>query len=216
MSEIGQNLKEIVKKGINAIGNTANSFAASAKQKVDAYNLENRKNEVFADIGKKICLMHKEGKKIPEEVMKYLGEIEDINRELDRIKKEKEAASSEEIKTKEENVESYAENADCSEKDKRMEYPSAAEYTAKDNQDVPVLEIPPEECEDGKQESCPLSSAINDLFEELPPVDKMVDKVNSSLDELGSNLRRFSGEFGKQLDEFADQISGKNEDDPRK
>jgi hypothetical protein len=42
----------------------------------------------------------------------------------------------------------------------------------------------------------------------MPPVDKMVDRVNNSLDDLGENLRKFSGEFDKQLNKFADQMMG--------
>ena len=63
---------------------------------------------------------------------------------------------------------------------------------------------------------CPLSSAINDLFEKMPPVNKMMDKVNSSLDELGDNLMKFSGEFDKNLNDFADQLMGNDKKDPAK
>ena len=58
-------------------------------------------------------------------------------------------------------------------------------------------------------------AAINDLFEKVPPVDKMMDKVNNSLDELGDSLRKFSGEFDRQLDEFTDQMMGKDKKDPQ-
>ena len=43
----------------------------------------------------------------------------------------------------------------------------------------------------------------------------MMDKVNNSLDELGDSLRKFSGEFDRQLDEFADQMMGKDKKDPQ-
>ena len=46
----------------------------------------------------------------------------------------------------------------------------------------------------------------------MPQVDKMMDKVNTSLDELGENLLKFSGEFGKQLDDFTDRMMGKDGD----
>ena len=70
---------------------------------------------------------------------------------------------------------------------------------------MPVIRVEDAGDEEGP-EPCPLSSAINDLFEKMPPVDKMMDKVNSSLDDLGENLRKFSGEFDKQLNEFAEQM----------
>ena len=80
--------------------------------------------------------------------------------------------------------------------------------------EVPVIEVENDEEDkedEAGQEACPLSSAINDLFENMPQVDKMMDKVNSSLDELGENLLKFSGEFGKQLDDFTDKMMGKDE-----
>lgn len=92
------------------------------------------------------------------------------------------------------------------------EEPAAAEYAAKDDSDVPVIEIE-EEAEKDKVGECPLSSAINDLFENTPPVDKMVDKVNSSLDDLGENLRKFSSDFDKKLKDFSDQMMGKDDSD---
>ena len=75
-----------------------------------------------------------------------------------------------------------------------------------------MIEVEEPEKEDESMPECPLSSAINDLFEKMPPVDKMVDKVNNSLDELNDNLRKFSGEFDKQLSDFADQMMGKDPD----
>jgi len=94
--------------------------------------------------------------------------------------------------------------------------PAAVEYAARDNSDVPVIEV--EKTEDSEENTfadCPLSSAINDLFEKMPPVDKMMDKVNSSLDELGDNLKKFTDDFGKELDEFTDRMMNKNDDDPQ-
>ena len=71
----------------------------------------------------------------------------------------------------------------------------------------------PAEKDDGADfADCPLSSAINDLFEQMPPVDKMMDKVNSSLDELGENLKKFSDEFDRQLNDFSDQMMGVEKD----
>ena len=51
MSEIGQSIKSIVKKGIEMIGNSAESLASTTRQKVEAYNLSNEQKEVFALIG---------------------------------------------------------------------------------------------------------------------------------------------------------------------
>ena len=82
--------------------------------------------------------------------------------------------------------------------------------------DIPVLKVEPsDKTEEHDYADCPLSSAINDLFENMPPVDKMMDKVNNSLDELGDNLRKFSGDFEKQLNQITDEIMGKDNQDPQ-
>ena len=203
MSEFGGNLLNMVKKSFEAIGNKAGDIASSAKQKVDQFNLANQKNDLFAEIGRRIYDMAREGKDVPKGLDGELEKIAAIDLELDELRAEKK---------EEENAEDAgdpgkrAENTDVA-----PETPAAAEYAAKDNSDVPVIVIEEDEEEDKAEENCPLSSAINDLFEKMPPVDKMVDKVNSSLDELGDNLRRFSSEFDRQLNEFSDQMMGKDD-----
>ena len=53
MSEIGENLKTIVMKGIEVIGNKASNIASNAKQKVGEFNLANEQKELFCVIGSK-------------------------------------------------------------------------------------------------------------------------------------------------------------------
>ena len=93
------------------------------------------------------------------------------------------------------------------------EQTAAVDYASNDDHDIPVIRVDEstEAEEDRIPENTPLSSAINDLFENMPPVDKKVEKVNSSLDDLGDSLRKFSGDFDKQLNDFADQMMGKND-----
>ena len=202
MSEIGENLKNLVLKGMEVIGTKANDIASSAKQKVGEFSLANEQKELFSAIGSKVFELFKQGAALPDELTEELKKAEEIEKELDRMRAEKE--------TDEDPGEtpSYAEAA----ADVTVpEAPAAAEYAAKDDGDIPVIEVEEPEKEESMPD-CPLSSAINDLFEKIPPVDKMVDKVNSSLDELNDNLRKFSGEFDKQLSDFADQMMGKDPD----
>ncbi len=209
MSEFGENLLNMVKKSFEAIGNKAGDIASNAKQKVDQFNLANQKNDLFAEIGRRIYDMAREGKNVPEGLECELKKIAAIDLELEELREEKK---------EEENDKDAGDPGKRSEtSDEAQETPAAAEYAAKDNSDVPVIEIDEDEEEDKAEENCPLSSAINDLFEKMPPVNKMVDKVNSSLDELGDNLRRFSSEFDRQLNEFSDQMMGKDDSgkDPR-
>ena len=194
MSEIGENLKNLVLKGIEVIGTKANDIASSVKQKVGEFNLANEQKDLFSNIGSKVYELFKQGADLPAEL---------TEEKLEGIRAEKETD------TDCTEIPSYAEaTSDAA----APEVPAVAEYAAKDDGDIPVIEVEEPEKEDESMPECPLSSAINDLFEKMPPVDKMVDKVNSSLDELNDNLRKFSGEFDKQLSDFADQMMGKDPD----
>ena len=226
MSEFGGSLKNIVMKSIEAIGNKASELTAEAKQKVGEYNLANEQKDVFSEIGSKVFELSKQGVAFPEELQEDLKKAAEIGAELDRIRAEKEAAE----KAKQETAKQEAEAAATDEKDKeapeyreapviempRFDGPVAAEYAARDDRDVPVIRVddPDEKNGDGDFADCPMSAAINDLFEQMPPVDKMMDKVNSSLDELGENLKKFSDEFDKQLNDFSDQMMGTEKKDP--
>ena len=212
MSEIGENLKNIVMKGIEVIGNKASNIASNAKQKVGEFNLANEQKELFCVIGSKALELSKKGIEFPEELKEDLKKAAEIGDELDRIRAEKEAAE----KAANTDVGEDSGYRETPEEEANDEIPDAAEYAAKDDRDVPVIEVDETEDTDEKDfAECPLSSAINDLFEKMPPVDKMMDKVNSSLDELGDNLKKFSDDFGKQLDDFADRMMDKNDNDPQ-
>lgn len=209
MSEIGENLKSFLKKGIEVIGNKASDLASNAKQKVGEYNLANEKKDLFSAIGSKIYDNYLNGDTVPEGLEEELTRITEIDQELEAIRAEKEKAG--------ESAESDAGEPGervQTEEEVSAEEPAAAEYAAKDDSDVPVIEIE-EEAEKDKVGECPLSSAINDLFENMPPVDKMVDKVNSSLDDLGENLRKFSSDFDKKLKDFSDQMMEKDDSDKK-
>ena len=205
MSEIGENLKSFLKKGIEAIGSKASDLASNAKQRVGEFNLANEKKDLFSAIGSKIYENYRNGMTIPDGLEEEITRIKEIDNELETIRAEKEKASENAGKTGEQVQE--GDKPACGET-------VAAEYTAKNDTDIPVIEIE-EETEKEDNGECPLSSAINDLFENMPPVDKMVDKVNSSLDDLGENLRKFSSDFDKQLSDFSDKMMGKDESDKK-
>lgn len=209
MSEIGENLKSFLKKGIEVIGNKASDLASNAKQKVGEYNLANEKKDLFSAIGSKIYDNYLNGYTVPEGLEEELTRITEIDQELEAIRAEKEKAG----ESAESNAGEPGERVQT-EEEVSAEEPAAAEYAAKDDSDVPVIEIE-EEAEKKKVGECPLSSAINDLFENMPPVDKMVDKVNSSLDDLGENLRKFSSDFDKKLKDFSDQVMEKDDSDKK-
>ena len=206
MSEFGQNLKNAVMKGIEAIGSTASSLASNTKQKVEEFNLSNQLKDLYAEIGEKVYTLSKQGTVFPGDLSDSIRRAAETEAELNRVREQKEEKPEDET----------AGETGCATEtgeEKTSFRPEAAEYTAKDDNDVPVIRVEEEEEKPEQPDagSCPLSSAINDLFENMPPVDKMVDKVNSSLDDLGDSLRKFSGEFDKQLNEFSDQMMGKDD-----
>ena len=212
MSETVQNIKNIVLKGIEAIGSKASDLASSTRQKMDIMNLESQKKELISTIGEKVMDLSQQGTLFPNEIEDLLNEITGIDEKISSLRNS-------DIECKNENTEaspeeSGPERGTCPEI--QAEEPAAVEYAAQDNYDVPVIEVESEENDTSEDASCPLSSSINDLFEKIPPMEKMMDKVNSSLDELGDNLMKFSGEFDKNLNDFADQMMGNDKKDPEK
>ena len=214
MPETVQNLKNIVMKGIEVISSKANDLASGARQRVDVYNLENKREELLTSIGSQVFSLSEKGTMFPDEIEAVLKEIRTIDAELSAIQspgkqEEKTAEDSGETEKTPEYKEPAAEKIPDEE-------PLAAEYTAENDTDIPVIRVEEDPDEPKDTESCPLSSAINDLFEKTPQMDKMMDKVNNSLDELGDNLLKFSGEFDRQLSDFADQMMGTERKDNEK
>ncbi len=212
MADLGQNIRNMVMKGMEAIGNTANSIASNTKQKVDFYNLQGEKKELLNSIGSKIIELWKQGEKLPDALIEDIEKVILIDEQLKVMQKDKEAEEQEASETADE-YKGKGFETKTEDNVPQMEIPQAAEYTAQDDRDVPVIEVGTTEKADQQEEYSPLSSAINDLFEQMPPVDKMAEKVNTSLDELGENLRKFSGELSKGIDQIAEQLT---EDDGKK
>ena len=65
MSEIVQNLKTIVLKGIDLIGTKANDIASSARQKVDIYNMESEKKTLLEKAGTHAYELYRQGTVFP-------------------------------------------------------------------------------------------------------------------------------------------------------
>ena len=211
MSEFGQNLKDFVLKGIETIGSTVGSLASSTRQKVDEFNLENEKKDLFAGIGQKVYELYQQGAEVSDALRDDIMKISEIESKLSLLR-----SSGKETPDAEEKGGETDSRPSASEEELRREAaPSVNVYTAENDHDIPVLRVEDEESDVPEEDAteCPLSSAINDLFEKMPPVTKMVDKVNSSLDELGDSLRRFTGQFDQELNDFSDRMMGKDKPD---
>ncbi|MBR6164710.1 MAG: hypothetical protein IKQ45_02130 [Clostridia bacterium] len=209
MADRGLNLKNMVIKGMEAIGNTATSIANSTRQKMDALSLQGEKEELLTKIGEQVVELWKAGENLPGELTENVEKAILIDEQMKVVQREQ---SAEETSGEAEETPAPVLQQEMPQEAPAVRGAQAVEYTAQDDHDIPVIEVEREEGKATEEEPCPLSSAINDLFEKMPPVDKMAEKVNSSLDELGENLRKFSGEFDKELNRFADQMMGKDGD----
>lgn len=191
MSELGQNLKDLVMKGIDAIGNTASNLASNTRQKVNEMALKGKRNEILEAFGEKAYEAWKNGAELPDELTAELREVLELDEELDRIRTAKE-------------------NDQETEEPGGTETAQEPEKTGeKDNTDIPVIDVPRQK--ETTSTNIPLSDAIDNLFGKAPQMDEMADKINSSLDEMGKQLAQFSSDFGKQLSDMADELMGKND-----
>ena len=77
MADLGKNLKNILVKSMEAIGNTASNIASNTKYKVDEMNLLNRKREILNDFGAKAYAIWEKSENVnfPEELRKDLEEL---------------------------------------------------------------------------------------------------------------------------------------------
>ncbi len=199
MSDFGLNIRELVSKGMEAIGNTANSIASSTRQKVNELNISARKKELYEALGEQVYIAWLNGEEFSDSMAESLRELLRLDQQS-HTGGEESAAETTEVQDEvppepAEKPESPEEPAPVTDKDK----PAG----------IPVIEVP--ETEKPEKPNDPLSSAINSLFEQMPPADQLADKVNASLDEMGEQLKKFSDSFGKQLNDMTDELFGNND-----
>lgn len=190
MSDLGQDIKNYMKMGVKTIGETASKLGQHTKQFVNKLAVEGQKEEILNSFGAKAYEMWKNGVQFPEEFNAGFQEV----LELDEKLKEFDDGSP------------CDQAAECHPSECCPGADSACDQTAAEGtgSDVPVIEVETEK--KNEKEESPLSSAINALFEQRPQVDQMAEKVNSSLDEMGEQLRRFSADLGKQISDLADEL----------
>ncbi len=207
MSDFGLNLRELVSKGMEAIGNTASNIATSTRQKVNELNIGARKKELFEMLGEQVYIAWLNGEEFPDSMTEILRELLQLDQQSNHDDPGSPAAEEAQVQEAEVLPEETAEPMEPQESDGQEAPVSAAD--AEDHAEIPAIEIPEREKPEKTNE--PLSSAINSLFEQMPPVDQLADKVNASLDEMGEQLKKFSDTFGKQLNDMTNDLLGKND-----
>ncbi len=249
MADLGQSLKNIWMKGMEAIGNTASNIANNTRFKVDEMNMLNRRREILSDFGAKAYALWQKGEKdiFPEELQEQLRELSALDEKLNDLRAERYASGLVQEETEQleepeepeepeeseepEEPEEPAEADEPEEPEKAGEAEEAAETDAEceaekpeeENTEetaepegpetIPVLQMP--EPEEAQPKSSSLSSAIDELFEKAPSVEEMAEKVNSSLDRMGENLKKFSDEMDQHLDDLTSRLTKGPEDGPK-
>lgn len=85
MADLNQKLREVWKKGMEAIGSTANGIASSARYKVDEMNLTNRRREIMKNLATVCYELYKRGEAFPEEAEAMLREISQVDQEMEAL-----------------------------------------------------------------------------------------------------------------------------------
>ena len=209
MSELKQNLKDLVIKGIDAIGNTASSLKSSTKQKVNELALRSRRNDILEAFGEKAYEAWKNGAELPEELTGDLKEVLALDQELEQLKDNRNGSDDpEECPEAKEEAEETAEPEEMIQPEEADD-PEEPEGPEEPEKKIPVIEVP--KAEDHPVKDIPLSDAIDQLFGNKPQMEEMAGKINSSLDEMGKQLLQFSNDFGKNLSDMADELMGQKD-----
>ena len=173
-------------KSMKTIGNTAANIANNTKFRVDEMTLQNRRRELSVDLSNTVYAMWLKGTEFPPELTKILEELQKLDDRLNDMRAEKYDQSNP-SPARSENDESSAESSE------RMEETAG-------NNDVKGEE-PDEEGElsEAITEASPfLRTEIDGCFDHGTSVDKMAEKVNSSLDQLTDKIRSFSSETSEK------------------
>ena len=179
--DIRDRAKALWLRGMKAIGNTAASIANNTRYKVDEVTIQNRRREVLGDLANKAYALWLKGESFPEPMTRMLDELKQLDEQLNDMRAEKYAASI----TQGQN-DSSAEESETDQPDMLQEEPEEEE------EDLSVVSDNPS-----------VSMEINGLFDEKDSVDRMAQKVNSSLDQMSERIRRFPQ---------ADENDGKEQD----
>ncbi len=216
MADLGSGLKSIIMKGMESIGNAAASIANNTKTKVSEMSMVNRRNEILADFGNRAYGLWLKGEKFPEELDELLKELKTLDEKLNdlrtekyaNIKQKKEEAAAPVPEVREETDTTSGEENSGDEADQspaEEEMTNSAEKKAPE-EEVPVIRVEKEE--ETPKSSAPVSSAIDDLFNNIPDAGQVNEKVGDMIDSLEDGLGKISSEIDKDLDKLTDKLKG--------
>ena len=180
-SNIRDKAKLLWIKGMKTIGNTATNIANNTKYKVDEMTLQNRRRELGGDLSSAVYAMWMKGTEFPPELTRMLEEMQQLDERLNDMRAERYAQG----KTAPSNT---------GDEEAETEVSGQPDDTAAEG--VVAAEEPDEEPEVSNVITAAPSvlSEIEDCFDHEASVDKMAEKVNTSLDQLTDKIRSFAPE----------------------
>lgn len=180
-SNIRDKAKLLWIKGMKTIGNTATNIANNTKYKVDEMTLQNRRRELGGDLSSAVYAMWMKGTEFPPELTRMLEEMQQLDERLNDMRAERYAQG----KTAPSNT---------GDEEAETEVSGQPDDTAAEG--VVAAEEPDEEPEVSNVITVAPSvlSEIEDCFDHEASVDKMAEKVNTSLDQLTDKIRSFAPE----------------------
>lgn len=170
-------------KGMRTVGNTAATIASNTKFKVDEMILQNRRKELADDLSGKAYSLWVKGASFPPEMTLILEEIRKLDNRLSDMRAERsgpEITAPIPAEPANEAADTTEEKAETESDDHRSTEMKADTETSLNGAIT------------GASQS--VQSEINGCFDPVASVDKMAEKVNSSLNQLTSKIRSFSPE----------------------
>lgn len=181
-SNIRDKAKLLWIKGMKTIGNTATNIANNTKYKVDEMTLQNRRRELGGDLSSAVYAMWMKGTEFPPELTRMLEEMQQLDERLNDMRAERYA---------------QGKTAPSNRGDEEAETEVSGQPDDTAAEGVVAAEEPDEETEVSNViTAAPPSvlSEIEDCFDHEASVDKMAEKVNTSLDQLTDKIRSFAPE----------------------
>nr|AHF24419.1 hypothetical protein [uncultured bacterium Contig1761] len=181
-SNIRDKAKLLWIKGMKTIGNTATNIANNTKYKVDEMTLQNRRRELGGDLSSAVYAMWMKGTEFPPELTRMLEEMQQLDERLNDMRAERYAQG----KTAPSNT---------GDEEAETEVSGQPDDTAAEG--VAAAEEPDEETEVSNVITAAPPSVLSEIegcFDHEASVDKMAEKVNTSLDQLTDKIRSFAPE----------------------
>lgn len=181
-SNIRDKAKLLWIKGMKTIGNTATNIANNTKYKVDEMTLQNRRRELGGDLSSAVYAMWMKGTEFPPELTRMLEEMQQLDERLNDMRAERYAQG----KTAPSNT---------GDEEAETEVSGQPDDTAAEG--VVAAEEPDEEPEVSNVITAAPPSVLSEIegcFDHEASVDKMAEKVNTSLDQLTDKIRSFAPE----------------------